>query len=346
MDVNAKNGHMSERPVDGSKRDHRHMIIIGSGPAGYTAAIYASRAELQPLMIAGHRTGGQLMITTEVDNFPGFPEGIMGPEIMEHFRKQAERFGTQVLTTDVTRVDFSSQPFRVWTDTDEYTADSVIISTGASAMWLGIPGEEKLMGRGVSACATCDAFFFRNKRVVVVGGGDVAMEEALFLTRFATEVVVVHRRDTLRASKSMQARAKANAKIRFVWNAVVDEVLGEQKVTGVRLRDLISNETSELETDGVFVAIGHKPNTELFAGQVNLDAKGYVCMPNPETTETNIEGVFAAGDVRDHRYRQAITAAGDGCKAAMDAERWLESRGKAEVDLSGEVYSLVEAMAE
>ncbi len=331
-----------------AEKNDRNLIIIGSGPAGYTAAIYAARAELEPLMIAGAATGGQLMLTTEVENYPGFPNGVSGPEMMDMFRKQAERFGTTVLTEDVTRMDLSQRPFRVWTETQEYTARSVIISTGASAMWLDVPGEERLRNRGVSACATCDGFFFRNKDIVVVGGGDVAMEEATFLTRFATSVTIVHRRDTLRASKSMQKRAMDNPKIHFVWDSVVEEVLGTQNqtgqesVSGVRLRNLKTGETSVLETQGVFIAIGHKPNTELFADSgLELDAKGYVSMPNPETAETNIPGVFAAGDVRDHRYRQAITAAGDGCKAAMDAERWLEEQG-VEVDHSAEVYTLVE----
>ncbi len=331
-----------------AEKNDRNLIIIGSGPAGYTAAIYAARAELEPLMIAGAATGGQLMLTTEVENYPGFPNGVSGPEMMDMFRKQAERFGTTVLTEDVTRMDLSQRPFRVWTETQEYTARSVIISTGASAMWLDVPGEERLRNRGVSACATCDGFFFRNKDIVVVGGGDVAMEEATFLTRFATSVTIVHRRDTLRASKSMQKRAMDNPKIRFVWDSVVEEVLGKQNqagqesVSGVRLRNLKTGETSVLETQGVFIAIGHKPNTELFADSgLELDTKGYVAMPNPETAETNIPGVFAAGDVRDHRYRQAITAAGDGCKAAMDAERWLEEQG-VEVDHSAEVYTLVE----
>jgi thioredoxin reductase (NADPH) len=319
----------------------RKLIIIGSGPAGYTAAIYAARAELEPLVLAGGETGGQLMLTTDVENYPGFPEGLTGPEMMEAFREQAERFGTTVLPVDVTRVDFSRRPFRVWTEDEEYTARSVIIATGASAMWLGVPGEEKLRSRGVSACATCDGVFFRNQRVVVVGGGDVAMEEATFLARFAASVTVVHRRDTLRASKSMQRRALDHPKVSFVWNSVVEEILGETRVTGVRLRDIRTGEESVLEADGVFVAIGHKPNTEIFAGQVELDAKGYVAMPDPETAETNLPGVFAAGDVRDHRYRQAITAAGDGCKAAMDAERWLEEQG-VEVDLSAEVYSVAD----
>jgi thioredoxin reductase (NADPH) len=321
----------------------RDLIIIGSGPAGYTAAIYAARAELHPLVLAGGQIGGQLMITSDVENYPGFPDGVTGPEMMDSFRKQAERFGATVLPVDVTRVDFSRRPFRVWTDSEEYTAKAVIVSTGASAMWLGVPGEERLQGRGVSACATCDGFFFRGKDIVVVGGGDVALEEATFLTRFATNVMVVHRRDQLRASKSMQRRAFDNPKIEFVWDTVVEEILGDNRVEAVRLRNVKTGETHDLETGGVFVAIGHKPNTELFRGQIALDERGYVATPDPETAYTDVPGVFAAGDVRDHRYRQAITAAGDGCKAAMDAERWLEEQG-VEVDLSDEVYSLTESV--
>lgn len=322
-----------------TENEPRKLIIIGSGPAGYTAAIYASRAELKPLMLAGGEMGGQLMITSDVENYPGFPDGIMGPEMMESFKAQAERFGTEVLPVDVTEVDFSSRPFRVKTASDEYLAESVIIATGASAMWLGIPGETEFRGRGVSACATCDGFFFRGKKVVVVGGGDVAMEEATFLTRFASSVTVIHRRDQLRASKSMQQRAFSNPKIDFIWDSVVEEVLGENSITGLRIRNLKTGEESILDTDGFFVAIGHKPNTELFKGQIELDARGYVAVAIPETSYTNIEGVFAAGDVRDHRYRQAVTAAGEGCKAAIDAERWLEEQGE-EVDIEREVYSL------
>lgn len=323
-----------------SQNETRKLIIIGSGPAGYTAAIYAARAELSPLMLAGGEMGGQLMITSDVENYPGFPEGILGPQLMDDFRAQAERFGTEVLPVDATRVDFSTYPFKVWTASDEYSAESVIISTGASAKWLGIPGESELRGRGVSACATCDGFFFKNKRVVVVGGGDVAMEEATFLTRFASSVTVVHRRDQLRASKSMQQRAFSNPKISFIWDSAVEEVVGENTIEHLRLRNLRTGETSTLDADGVFIAIGHQPNTEMFKGQIDLDSKGYVALPNPETAETNIPGVFAAGDVRDHRYRQAVTAAGEGCKAAIDAERWLEARGE-NVDVSKEVYSLV-----
>ncbi|MEJ7653625.1 MAG: thioredoxin-disulfide reductase [Chloroflexia bacterium] len=318
------------------------LIIIGSGPAGFTAALYAARAELKPLVLAGAELGGQLMITTDVDNYPGFPDGVMGPEMMELFQKQAEKYGARIEPVDVTKVDLTSRPFRVWTADEEYTADSVIVSTGASAKWLDVPGETKYRGLGVSACATCDGFFFRNKQVVVVGGGDVAIEEATFLTRFATSVTVVHRRDELRASKSMQARARNNPKIKFVWDSVVEEVLGEASVTGVRLKNLKTGDESVFDTDGLFVAIGHEPNTHLFRGQIDLDAVGYIEAPSPETTETNIAGVFAAGDVRDHRYRQAFTAAGDGCKAAMDAERWLEANNKADVDLTNEIYSLAD----
>lgn len=318
------------------------LIIIGSGPAGFTAALYASRAELKPLVLAGAELGGQLMITTDVDNYPGFPDGVMGPEMMELFQKQAEKYGARIEPVDVTKVDLTSRPFRVWTADEEYTADSVIVSTGASAKWLDVPGETKYRGLGVSACATCDGFFFRNKQVVVVGGGDVAIEEATFLTRFATSVTVVHRRDELRASKSMQARARNNPKIKFVWDSVVEEVFGEASVTGVRLKNLKTGDESVFDTDGLFVAIGHEPNTHLFRGQIDLDAVGYIEAPSPETTETNIAGVFAAGDVRDHRYRQAVTAAGDGCKAAMDAERWLEANNKADVDLTNEIYSLAD----
>ena len=321
---------------------HRHLIIIGSGPAGYTAALYAARANLQPLVLAGYAAGGQLMLTSDVENYPGYPDGILGQEMMADLRKQAERFGAEIVDVDVTDVNFHQRPFTLQTDEQTYTADSVIIATGAAAKWLDVPGEELLRGRGVSACATCDGFFFRGKRVVVVGGGDTALEEATFLTRFASSVTIVHRRDALRGSKVLQQRAFSNSKIEFRWNAVVEQILGEEKVTGVRLRDTQTGELSEVETDGVFVAIGHQPTTELFKGQIDLDAAGYVTMPDPVTTYTNVEGVFAAGDVRDHRYRQAVTAAGDGCKAAMDAERWLEAQGIATPDRSAEVYAAPE----
>ena len=318
---------------------HRQVIIVGSGPAGYTAALYTARANLQPLMIGGYQAGGQLMLTSDVENYPGYPKGVQGPEMMQDFREQVERFGAEVLDVDATEVDFSKRPFTVVTADETYTAESIIVATGAAAKWLDVPGEELLRGRGVSACATCDGFFFRDRRIVVVGGGDTALEEALFLTRYAQTVSVIHRRDTLRASKLLQQRARNNPKIDFIWNSVVEAIEGEDKVTGVRLRNLVSGERRTLTTVGIFVAIGHQPNTEIFRGQLDLDALGYVCMPDPATTYTNIPGVFAAGDVRDHRYRQAVTAAGDGCKAAIDAERWLEEQGIAEPDREFEVYS-------
>lgn len=299
-----------------------NLIIIGSGPAGYTAGLYASRANLDPLLFEGSQRGGQLMITTDVENYPGFPDGIMGPDLMENFRKQTERFGTRLMTSDVTRVDFSQRPFGVWEGTVEYRANAIIVATGASAQWLGIPGEERLTGRGVSACATCDGFFFRDKELVVVGGGDTAMEEALFLTKFASKVTVVHRRDEFRASRIMADRVLAHPKVEVLWNTSVTEVLGEDSVTGVTLTDTGTGETRTFATDGVFVAIGHKPNTGIFAGQLALDETGYVVVDD-RTTATSVEGVFAAGDVADHVYRQAITAAGTGCQAAIDAERWL-----------------------
>ena len=305
------------------------LIIIGSGPAGLTAAIYAARADLEPVMFAGGLSGGQLMLTTDVENYPGFPSGIMGPELMDKFRAQAERFGAQIHNVDVTRVDFSKRPLRVFVDDVEHRAETVIVSTGASALWLGVEGETRLRGRGVSSCATCDGAFFKNKELIVVGGGDTAMEEATFLTRFASHVTIVHRRDTLRASKIMQQRAMENPRISFVWNAAVEAILGENKVTAARLRDTVTGETTERPCDAVFVAIGHQPNTELFAGQLELDAKGYIV--SPDGTRTNVEGVFVAGDVQDSRYRQAVTAAGLGCRAAMDAERYLETLGSATV---------------
>jgi thioredoxin reductase (NADPH) len=299
------------------------VIIIGSGPAGYTAAIYAARANLAPLVFAGSLTGGQLMLTTEVENYPGFPTGVMGPELMEQFREQAEHFGADLRYEDVTRVDFSQRPFLVATDDEEFHAQTVIIATGASAIWLGLPSEERLRGRGVSSCATCDGAFFRDKAIAVVGGGDTAIEEALFLTRFASKVTVIHRRDQLRASKVMQQRAFANPKIEFIWNSVVEEVLGEETVGGLRLRNVSTGAVRDLPVAGLFVAIGHHPNTDLFAGQIEMDAQGYVRVV-PDTTLTSVPGVFAAGDVHDTRYKQAVTAAGDGCKAAIDAERYLE----------------------
>ena len=300
----------------------RRVTIIGSGPAGLTAAVYTARANLEPLVIEGIEAGGQLMLTTEVENYPGFVDGIMGPELMENMRAQAARFGAEFLTDNVTSVDMSKPPFTITTSDGTVASDTVIISTGASAMMLGVPGEKELLGHGVSTCATCDGFFFRDHELVVVGGGDSAMEEANFLTRFATKVTVVHRRDTLRASKIMQDRAKANPKIEFVWDSVVTEVFGNGKVAGVRLKNLKTGEETEMPTGGVFVAIGHTPNTKLFEEQLEL-AGGYI-VTRSEDTQTSVPGVFAAGDVVDFRYRQAITAAGMGCMAAIDAERYLE----------------------
>jgi thioredoxin reductase (NADPH) len=302
--------------------DIRELIIIGGGPAGYTAALYAARANLEPLVIEGFQWGGQLMITSDVENYPGYPDGVMGPEMMAEFRRQAERFGADFVTDDVTRVDFSEQPFRVWVENDEYRAKTVVVATGASARWLGLPGEQHYQGRGVSACATCDGAFFKDKELIVVGGGDTAMEEATFLTRFATKVTVVHRRDEFRASQIMVERARANDKIEFITNAVIDEILGDGKVEAVRLRDTVTDETWETKVDGVFVAIGHDPNTKLFVDQLDHDEAGYL-LTKPGTTDTNVSGVFAAGDVQDHTYRQAVTAAGSGCMAALDAERFL-----------------------
>ena len=300
-----------------------HVIIIGSGPAGFTAAVYAARGGLEPLVIEGIAAGGQLMLTTDVENYPGFPDGIMGPEMMELFRKQAARFGTRFVASDVSRVDFSARPFRVWVDDAEYLAESVIVATGATAQWLNVPGEEKLRGHGVSACATCDGFFFKEREIVVVGGGDSAMEESLFLTKFARKVTVIHRRDEFRASKIMVERVMHHPKIEVRWNSVVTEILGEDSVTGVRLRDTVTDAITDLPTEGLFIAIGHTPNTALFAGQLDLDAKGY--LRTFTGTATSVEGVFGAGDVVDSTYRQAITAAGMGCEAAIDAERWLET---------------------
>ncbi|HEY7281529.1 MAG TPA: thioredoxin-disulfide reductase [Actinomycetota bacterium] len=305
--------------------DERNVIILGSGPAGLTAALYAARANLRPVVLKGIDAGGQLMLTTEVENFPGFPDAVLGPELMERMEKQAARFEAELLHTAATRVDLSERPFGVWAGDEEWRARSLIISTGASAKWLGIPGEDRLRGRGVSSCATCDGFFFRGQDLVVVGGGDSAVEEATFLTRFATKVTLVHRRDELRASKIMQERAFANDKIEFVWNSAVEEIVGNGTVTAVRLRNLESDEVTELPTGGVFVAIGHTPNTSLFENQLDLQ-NGYITVREP-TTQTSVEGVFAAGDVVDFTYRQAITAAGMGCKAAIDAERFLESLG-------------------
>jgi thioredoxin reductase (NADPH) len=299
------------------------VIIIGSGPAGLTAAVYAARANLKPLVLAGGLYGGQLMLTTEVENYPGFPEGIMGPDLMMKFREQAERFGARIENVDVTEVDFSKRPLTVRTYDDEFTAKTVIVATGASARWLDIPGEEKLRGRGVSTCATCDGAFFRDKHIVVAGGGDSAMEEALFLTRFGHKVTVIHRRDTLRASKIMADRALGHPKIDFLWNTIIERVLGDPTMTGLRLKNVNDGSSYEFDADALFIAIGHTPNTGIFKGQLNLDAAGYIF--SPDGSSTNIEGVFVAGDVNDIRYKQAITAAGSGCKAAMDAEKHLEA---------------------
>jgi thioredoxin reductase (NADPH) len=298
------------------------LVIVGSGPAGYTAAIYAARAELAPVVIAGLQFGGQLMLTTDVENYPGFPEGVTGPQMMELFQKQAERFGARVLFEDAVRMDLARRPFVVETEARRFAADAVVVATGASAKWLGIESEKRLMNKGVSACATCDGALYRGKPMAVVGGGDTAIEEALFLTRFATKVSVIHRRDQLRASKIMQERAMRHEKIEFHWNAEVDEILGDEFVTGLRLRDTQTGTKRELAVEAVFVAIGHRPNTDLVRGQLPLDPVGYVKV-EPGTTRTSVEGVFACGDAMDPSYRQAVTAAGTGCMAAIDAERWL-----------------------
>jgi thioredoxin reductase (NADPH) len=302
----------------------RNVVIIGSGPAGFTAAIYSSRANLNPLLIEGREPGGQLTLTTLVENFPGFPEGVMGPDLMENMRKQAQHFGTEVVNGHVDKVDFSKRPFKIWYGDKQVEAKAVIISTGSSAKLIGLETELQLMGHGVSTCATCDGFFFRGKKIAVVGGGDSAMEESTFLTKFATEVSLIHRRDTFRASKIMQDRAMANPKIKPVLNTTVEEVLGSREtgVTGVRLLNVKTQEKSELALDGLFVAIGHNPNTEIFKGQIDLDERGYI-RTQPTSTRTNVEGVYACGDVQDPSFRQAITAAGTGCMAAIEAERWL-----------------------
>jgi thioredoxin reductase (NADPH) len=305
--------------------DVRNVVIIGSGPAGYTAALYAARANLRPLVLKGIEAGGQLMLTTDVENYPGFPEGVLGPELMELMEKQAARFDAEMLHQSVSRVDLSQRPFRIWSGDEEFLARTVIVATGASARMLRVPGEQRLLGHGVSTCATCDGFFFRGQELVVVGGGDSAMEEALFLTRFATKVTVVHRRDELRASKIMQQRAFENQKIDFAWDSVVDEILGDGQVSGVRLKNVKTGRATDVAAGGVFVAIGHIPNTGVFEGQLDMTG-GYVLVKEP-TTATSVAGVFAAGDVVDFTYRQAVTAAGMGCKAAMDAERFLEAEG-------------------
>lgn len=300
------------------------IIILGSGPAGLTAALYAARSERKPLLIAGVKYGGQLILTTEVENYPGFPEGILGPELMEKMIEQAKRFGTEMIKDDATDVNFKENPFEISVGNQKYYGKSVIIATGAVANLLGVPGEEKLMGRGVSTCAPCDAPFFKDKVGIVVGGGDAALEEAAYLSKFATEVKVIHRRDKLRASKIMQERALANPKISFVWDSVVEEIFGDQNVTGTKVKNLKTGKTKNLSCDAVFIAVGHSPNTEIFKGKIDLDEKGYIEVRNH--TQTNTPGVFVAGDVHDHTYRQAITAAGFGCMAAMDAEKWLESQ--------------------
>jgi thioredoxin reductase (NADPH) len=307
----------------------RDVVVLGSGPAGFTAALYAARANLRPLVLKGLEAGGQLMLTTDVENYPGFPDGVMGPELMEAMEKQAVRFDAEIIAQSVTRVDLSERPFGVWAGDHRWGAKTLIVATGASAKWLGVPGEERLRGRGVSACATCDGFFFRDRELVVVGGGDTAMEEATFLTKFASKVTIVHRRGEFRASKIMQERALANPKIDVIWDTVVDEVVGDGAVTGVKLRNVKDGTVSDFAAGGVFMAIGHTPNTSLFVGQLDLTDGGYIIIDEPSTA-TSVRGVFAAGDVTDRLYRQAVTAAGQGCKAAMDAERLLEVEAHAE----------------
>ncbi|MEM4589991.1 MAG: thioredoxin-disulfide reductase [Candidatus Micrarchaeia archaeon] len=301
-----------------------NVIIIGSGPAGLTAAIYAARAELKPIVISGMQPGGQISQTTLVENFPGFPDGIMGPELMDNMRKQAEKFGTRFIDEEVVSVDFRNRPFTIKTETKELKSKAVIIASGATAKWLGVPGESKLIGKGVSGCATCDGFFFKGKDVAVIGGGDTALEDAIFLTKFANSVTVIHRRDQLRASKIMQERAFANQKIKFIWDTIVTEILGEEKVTGIRIKNVKTGEEKEMKIDGVFIAIGHSPATNLFKGQIEIDENGYII--KKEDTSTSVKGVFVAGDVADKKYKQAIVAAGDGCKAAMDVEKYLQEK--------------------
>lgn len=310
---------------------HHSLIIIGSGPAGLTAALYAARASLNPIVFEGMQPGGQLTITTEVENFPGFPQGVLGPELMEQIRQQAQRFGAQSVFKEVSKVDLQQRPFRLQVEDQEYTTDALIVATGASARLLGLPSEKEFMGYGVSACATCDGFFYRGLEVVVIGGGDTAVEEATFLTKFARKVTIIHRRDALRATKVMQEKASANPKIAFLWDAVVEEILGQvesgkKSVTGIRTRNVKTGATTGMKTDGVFIGIGHQPNTELFIGQLDMDPVGYL-VTKGKGTATNVPGVFAAGDVADSVYRQAITAAGSGCQAAIDVERWLEGHG-------------------
>jgi thioredoxin reductase (NADPH) len=317
-----------------STNDVREIIVIGGGPAAYTAALYSARANLNPLVIEGFAWGGQLMITSDVENYPGYPDGVLGPEMMQDLRRQAERFGTEYLTDDVTKVDFSERPFRVWVGEDEYRAEAVVVATGANARQLGLESEKKLQGRGVSYCAVCDAAFFKEREIVVVGGGDSAMEEATFLAKFASKVTVIHRRDSFRASPIMVDRAHSNEKIEFVLDSVVEAVVGDDTVTGVRVRNIKTDELTEIPADGFFVAIGHDPTTALFRGQLDMDEAGYI-ETKGKSTETNVVGVFAAGDVQDHVYRQAVTAAGSGCMAALDAERFLAAReGRAEAALA------------
>jgi len=311
--------------ASGEGRVDTRLLIVGSGPAGLTAAIYAARANLEPVVLAGSAPGGQLMLTSDVENYPGFPDGIQGPDLMAAMRAQAERFGSKLIDVDIDRVDLSERPFRVWARGTEYRAQSLIVATGASALWLGLESETRLRGRGVSACATCDGYFFRDREIAVIGGGDTAFEEATYLTRFATKVHLLHRRDTFRASKIMIDRAAEHPKIEIHPNVAVDEVLGDSKVEGLSLRDTATGEMSKMAVDGVFIAIGYVPNTAAFRDWLDVDAKGYLVVR--DGTGSNIDGVFIAGDVHDHRYRQAVTAAGDGCKAAIDAERWLEAQG-------------------